>query len=79
MGSIERPQGNLVFLDSAAGDIQVTFAARPSGTEPKIKFYYFGRGHCPAAGDLPQVKARVSQTLDSVIADWTAWVQDHLG
>ena len=79
LGSIERPQGNLVFLDSAAGDIQVTFAARPSGTEPKIKFYYFGRGHCPAAGDLPQVKARVSQPLDSVIADWTAWVQDHLG
>jgi len=79
LAAIERPQGNLLFLESAAGDIQVTFAVRPSGTEPKIKFYFFGRGNCPTAADLAQVQAGVSQTLDSVIADLTAWVGEHLG
>jgi phosphoglucomutase/phosphomannomutase len=78
LASIDRPQGDLLFLESVADDIQVTFAARPSGTEPKIKFYFFGQGRCPSAEILPQVKTNVSGTLDAVIEDLTNWIGSHL-
>jgi phosphomannomutase len=44
-------------------------AARPSGTEPKIKFYLFTAAEpCPAA-DLPAVKAALTKRLDAMEAD----------
>ena len=76
--SIDQPQGNLLFLDSAVGDIRVTFGVRPSGTEPKIKFYFFGHGQCASTEALPETKTNVAQTLDAVIDDLTRWVGDHL-
>ena len=53
------PQGDLVFFEAAPSDCTISFAVRPSGTEPKIKFYFFARASCaralaPAAGtDAP--------------------------
>jgi len=44
-------------------------AARPSGTEPKIKFYLFTAAEpCPAA-ELPAVKAALAERLDRMEAD----------
>jgi phosphoglucomutase/phosphomannomutase len=44
-------------------------AARPSGTEPKIKFYLFTAAEpCPAA-ELPAVKAALTKRLDAIEAD----------
>ncbi len=44
-------------------------AARPSGTEPKIKFYLFTAAEpCPAA-ELPAVKAAITKRLDAMEAD----------
>jgi len=37
------PQGELVIFESARSNCSISFAARPSGTEPKIKFYFFAR------------------------------------
>jgi phosphoglucomutase/phosphomannomutase len=49
-------------------------AARPSGTEPKIKFYLFAAAEpCPAA-DLPAAKAMLTKRLDAVEADLRAIV-----
>lgn len=42
------PQGDLLFFESAPSDCTISFAARPSGTEPKIKFYFFARARCAA-------------------------------
>jgi len=39
------------------------YAARGSGTEPKMKFYLFGRGAAADAAALPAVKARVKAEL----------------
>jgi phosphoglucomutase len=46
-----------------------SFAVRPSGTEPKIKYYLFGK-HAPGA-DLDQAKAAVSTGLAKL---W-AWIE----
>ena len=40
-----------------------SFAARGSGTEPKMKFYLFASEQVAAAGDLAAVKERVRATL----------------
>ncbi len=41
-----------------------SFAARGSGTEPKMKFYVFANAPVPAAAALPAVKAQVKTELD---------------
>jgi len=49
-------------------------AARPSGTEPKIKFYLFAAAEpCPAA-ELPAAKAALTKRLDAIEADLRAIV-----
>jgi phosphoglucomutase len=40
------------------------FAARGSGTEPKMKFYLFASDQVAGAADLPAAKARVRSELD---------------
>ncbi|MEM9080061.1 MAG: phospho-sugar mutase [Verrucomicrobiota bacterium] len=46
------------------------FAVRPSGTEPKIKYYLFGKGE-PGAVDLEGSKRQVIKGLESL---W-AWIE----
>jgi phosphoglucomutase len=66
----------MLFVDLADGR---SFAVRPSGTEPKIKYYMFGRS-LPAAGqkltadELAAAKAKVSAGLDSL---W-AWLEKDI-
>lgn len=55
------PKEKMLFVDLADGR---SFAVRPSGTEPKIKFYLFGRD-APAA-DLAASKSRVRHGLESL-------------
>jgi phosphoglucomutase len=43
-----------------------SFAARGSGTEPKMKFYLFANEKVSSAAELPAVKARVRATLDGL-------------
>ncbi len=43
-----------------------SFAARGSGTEPKMKFYLFANEKVANAAELPAVKARVKATLEKL-------------
>ncbi|MDB6094805.1 MAG: phosphoglucomutase/phosphomannomutase alpha/beta/alpha domain [Verrucomicrobia bacterium] len=43
-----------------------TFAARGSGTEPKMKFYLFASDRVANASELPAVKAKTKATLDAL-------------
>jgi len=61
----EIPKQDLYFVMLENG---YTFAARGSGTEPKMKFYVFGKADVSSAADLPAVKASVKQELDRVKA-----------
>jgi phosphomannomutase len=49
-------------------------AARPSGTEPKIKFYLFTAAAPGSAADLPATKAALAERLDALEADLRALV-----
>ncbi|MBI5690589.1 MAG: phospho-sugar mutase [Verrucomicrobia bacterium] len=55
------PRQDLYIVTLANG---YSFAARGSGTEPKMKFYLFANERVGSAADLPAVKARVRATLD---------------
>ncbi|MFT6864798.1 MAG: phosphoglucomutase [Akkermansiaceae bacterium] len=57
----EIPEAAMLFVDLADGR---SFAVRPSGTEPKIKYYLFGKG---------ESRAGVQGALDSL---WTALEKD---
>ena len=60
------PQEKMLFVDLEDGR---SFAVRPSGTEPKIKYYLFGK-HAPG-GDLSAAKEMVQAGLASL---W-AWIE----
>jgi phosphoglucomutase len=73
---IQVPKEKMLFIDLADGR---SFAVRPSGTEPKIKYYLFGR-QVPADGQplstdgLAAAKKQVIQSLDSL---W-AWIESDI-
>ena len=60
----ELPKEGMLFVDLEDGR---AFAVRPSGTEPKIKFYLFGKAGPDA--DVAGAKARVGAGLDRL---WSA-------
>lgn len=59
------PKQDLYFVTLGNG---YTFAARGSGTEPKMKFYVFANATVKSDGELAAVKAATRRTLDEVCA-----------
>lgn len=59
------PAQDLYLVTLANG---YSFAARGSGTEPKMKFYLFAQEPVRAAADLPAAKAKARATLDALKA-----------
>jgi len=55
------PAQDLYIVTLANG---YSFAARGSGTEPKMKFYLFAQEPVKSAPDLPAAKAKAKSTLD---------------
>lgn len=60
------PKSNFVQFITADGD-KVT--ARPSGTEPKIKFYFSVKGQLQAKGDFAKITASLNAKIDRIIQD----------
>ncbi|WP_411844774.1 phospho-sugar mutase [Roseibacillus persicicus] len=58
----EVPAQAMLIVDLEDGRV---FAVRPSGTEPKIKYYLFGKD-APGATDLEASKAKVKASLESM-------------
>jgi phosphoglucomutase len=61
------PKEKMLFFDLADGR---SFAVRPSGTEPKIKFYLYGKS--AVGGDLAVSKKMVADNLASL---WK-WIEE---
>ncbi|OIR13411.1 phosphoglucomutase [mine drainage metagenome] len=59
------PKQDLYFVTLSNG---MSFAARGSGTEPKMKFYIFARADVKSASELAAVKAAVKVDLDRMKA-----------
>jgi len=62
------PKEGMLIIDLEDGR---SCAVRPSGTEPKIKYYLFGKD--APADDLPASKHRVAAGLESL---WSALEAD---
>ncbi|MBS0266983.1 MAG: phospho-sugar mutase [Planctomycetes bacterium] len=71
---LPEPQGDLAIFESAPSDLTISFAARPSGTEPKIKFYFFARAACPEGADLEDIKHTTATRLNAFQDALSAWV-----
>jgi phosphoglucomutase/phosphomannomutase len=67
--------GNLVVFESAPGECEIQVAARPSGTEPKIKFYFFARSAVPNASGLSDIKQLTESKLKTFQQALSDWVQ----
>lgn len=74
-GDLPKPEGDLLIFECSAAECDVTLAARPSGTEPKIKFYFFARAACADAGRLPAIKARTETKLREFQEALSAWAR----
>jgi phosphomannomutase len=59
--------GNVLWLELDRSGFAV--AIRPSGTEPKIKFYLFGHAPVRPNEDLDEVRRSLDRQLDAVEAD----------
>jgi phosphoglucomutase/phosphomannomutase len=65
----------LIFHTERSG---TRFAARPSGTEPKIKFYLFARTDVAGPDHLVAAKAETNRLLDMMARDLEQYLEDAL-
>jgi phosphoglucomutase len=61
------PKEKMLFFDLADGR---SFAVRPSGTEPKIKYYLYGKSK--VSGDLAATKQQVANAIEAL---WK-WIEN---
>lgn len=62
--------GNIVMFDTTEPGNYI--AARPSGTEPKVKFYMFGYVPAEKVDDLEALKQSMADRMDAYAADMQA-------
>lgn len=70
---LDGPQGNLLIFDLEAEGNYV--AVRPSGTEPKVKFYCFAYEPAEQIANLEDTKAELAQRIGAVAAAFTEVAQ----
>jgi phosphoglucomutase len=64
--AIGLPTSNVLQFILADGS---KISARPSGTEPKIKFYFSVHTQLPAAADYDKINAELGARIDGIIGD----------
>ncbi len=70
------PSGDLLIFHADRPGCR--FAARPSGTEPKIKFYLFARTDVDGPDHLPAAKLETLKLLDRMASDLDRYVEESL-
>ncbi len=73
---LPQPAGDLLIFHTQHAGTRI--AARPSGTEPKIKFYLFARTDVAGPDHLEAAKAETARRIDRITADLDAYVDDVL-
>ncbi len=75
VADLPQPQGNLLFFETASTNgVTVRIAVRPSGTEPKIKFYLFARSDVTIADQLDRIKKQTGDTIQRVQSSLSVWI-----
>jgi phosphoglucomutase/phosphomannomutase len=73
---LPQPSGDLLIFHADRPGCR--FAARPSGTEPKIKFYLFARSDVDGPDSLPAAKVQTRRLLDRMEADLGHYIVEVL-
>ena len=73
---LPQPDGDLLIFHTEAPGTR--FAARPSGTEPKIKFYLFARTAVSGPDHLAAAKTATKKRLDQMAADLETYLDEAL-
>lgn len=69
---LPQPSGDLLILEGRSGACRVSLAGRPSGTEPKIKFYLFANSSPDAP--LAEAKTQVQRCLVELESGLKQWL-----
>ena len=64
--SIDLPKSNVLIYEAEDG---TRIAARPSGTEPKVKFYMSTNAVLPSASEFKSVNSQLDAKLDGIVAE----------
>lgn len=64
--AIQLPKSNVLQFILADGS---KISARPSGTEPKIKFYFSVHGNLASAADFDKMNAELGSRIDGIMRD----------
>jgi phosphoglucomutase len=75
-GRLQSARGDLLFLDSVGGPRQFSIAVRPSGTEPKVKFYFFAHAQLVAGVSLATIKAETDAQFGDLQQALLRWVRE---
>ncbi len=73
---LPQPSGDLLIFHAERPGCR--FAVRPSGTEPKIKFYLFARTDVDGPDHLPAAKEETRRLLDGMSADLERYIEEAL-
>ena len=63
---IDMPKSNVLQFILADGS---SISARPSGTEPKIKFYFSVNAELKSAGDYEKMNGELEEKIKAIISD----------
>ena len=70
---LPQPSGDLLILEGTSGPCRVSLAGRPSGTEPKIKFYLFVNTSPELSlSEAKPLAQRALTELESALKEWLA-------
>ncbi len=79
LGTIENPRGDLlIYKSDPTAPVRIQIAGRPSGTEPKIKFYFFCQSDLPGGTDLNQAKGAGDSVMKEVQDALGQWADEQL-
>lgn len=78
--TFSKPQGNVLMFEAegAGSALTVQLGVRPSGTEPKIKFYYFAQTEVTEANRLEKTKSEAESVIESFKASLMDWIDQTL-
>ena len=79
LATISHPRGDLLIYKSEPSQpVRIQIAGRPSGTEPKIKFYFFCQSDI-INGNLEAARIAGDRAMKDVQQALSAWAQEQLG
>ena len=78
VADLPQPSGNLLIFETRRDGASLRIAVRPSGTEPKIKFYAFGKTAPMNPSALPETRTAADIMVNDFLHAWAEWVQSAL-